>query len=440
MDDKDNRFSKFSDKQKRRAGLILGIVLISILFIFMLFQFSAIKNTFSYVLSALSPILYGLGLAYLINPVATSMRNGFTNLFKKKMKNKEKAASLGKSLSVILSALFIILVVAVIIWLVIPQLYESIAKLVKSMPGYLKSAEAWYESLRISDKGWANTLHKYIYKGIDSLTEWFENDLMGKIETAGSLIISGTIEVANFLFNVFLGFIVAIYALIEKDKFVGQSKKLLYSAVKTDKANKLLDTARHADKIFGGFLTGKILASFIFAILSIIVLSLARVPYALLVSVVVAIFNLIPVFGPVIGAVPCAFIILLDDPLACLIFLIVDILLQLLDMNIITPKLLGNTTGLSPFWVMFALLFFGGLFGFTGMLLGVPFFGVLYYIINNAVSNKAKKRGLPVNSSEYDEVGSINPDTHEITEVSKDEEASMSSTFKFIQKNKKKKK
>lgn len=439
MDDKENRFSKLSEKQKRRAGLILVIILTSILFMFMLFQFNSIRKGLSYVLSAIAPILYGLGLAYLINPIATTMRNGFTRLLSKKMKNKEKAKSIGKTLSIILSTVIILLLVAIIVWLVIPQLYESIAKLVSSMPGYLKTAESWYDGLKISEDSWANILHEYIYKGIDSLSKWFESDLMSTLEKAGSIIISGAIEVANFLFNVFLGFIVAIYALIEKDKFVGQSKKLLYSVVKTERANKLLDTARHADKIFGGFLTGKILAAFIFAILSIIILSLLRVPYALLVSVVIAVFNLIPVFGPIIGAVPCAFIILLDDPWACLIFLIVDILLQLLDMNIITPKLLGNTTGLSPFWVMFALLFFGGLFGFIGMLLGVPFFGVLYYIINNAVSNKAKKKGLPVNSTDYDDVGSINPETHEITEVSKEEEATMGSTFKFIKKNKKKK-
>ena len=435
----EGKMSRLTPKQKKRALVILGILLITVVFIFLLFKFASIKGALGYVMSAVMPIIYGIAIAYLMNPVANSFRNTFERAFKK-MKNEKRAKSLSKTLSIILAALIFLAVVVVVIWLVIPQLYDSISKLVKNMPGYLKSAEEWYNSLELSQDSWANTLHKYISKGIEALNEWISNDLMKTLEKAGTYIITGTIDLFGVLFNIFIGFIVSIYALFEKDSIVGQSKKLLYATFKTKRANRVLDVARHADKIFGGFLTGKLLASIIFAILSIIILSILKVPYALLVSIVVAIFNLIPVFGPIIGAIPCAFIVLLADPWKCLVFLIVDVVLQLIDGNIITPRLLGNTTGLSPFWVMFALLFFGGIFGFPGMLLGVPTFAVIYYIVNDAVRRRAGKKGLPVGSPDYEIVGSIDPETKEITPVKKEEEASVTGSLKFVQKIKEKRK
>lgn len=221
----------------------------------------------------------------------------------------------------------------------------------------------------------------------------------------------------SFIVNMLIGIVVAVYALIEKDVFVGQTKKLTYTLFKPERANSIIDTARHGDKIFGGFLSGKILDSIIVGVITFICLSIFKMPYTLLISVIIGVTNIIPFFGPFIGAIPCAFFILLIDPVQCLWFVIFIVILQQIDGNIIGPKILGTTTGISEFWVTFALLLFGGLFGFIGMIIGVPLFAVIYYIIKNLVNKKIQERGLPTQSALYHDIGGVDPETLEFTEM-----------------------
>ena len=210
------------------------------------------------------------------------------------------------------------------------------------------------------------------------------------------------------LTNVLIGVIISVYLLVSKEKFLRQSKKVIYALCKPKKANLILHIGRKANEIFNGFIIGKIIDSAIIGVLCFIGVSIFKMPYALLVSVIVGVTNVIPVFGPYIGAVPCAILILLVDPMKGLGFIIFIILLQQLDGNVIGPKILGESTGLSPFWVVFSILLAGGLFGIVGMIVGVPTFALIYYIIKLFIQQKLEAKNLPTDTNEYTDVSHVN--------------------------------
>ena len=224
------------------------------------------------------------------------------------------------------------------------------------------------------------------------------------------------------LLNVLVGLIIAAYLLFSKEKFIGQSKKIVYAILPVRQANVIVHTVRKSNEIFGGFISGKILDSAIIGVLCYIVLSIMQMPYTLLVSVIVGVTNVIPFFGPFIGGIPSAIIIALASPIQGLYFVIFVIVLQQLDGNIIGPKILGDSTGLSPFWVVFAILVGGGLFGFTGMVLGVPAFAVVYYIISNVISYILRKRKLPDDTGVYIAATSVDLKTNRLVYEEKETE------------------
>ena len=204
-----------------------------------------------------------------------------------------------------------------------------------------------------------------------------------------------------------IGVIVSVYVLFSKEKFVSQTKKTVYAVFSTRNANAILHLTRKSNEIFGGFIIGKIIDSAIIGVLCFIGISILRMPYVMLVSVIVGVTNVIPFFGPYIGAIPSAVLIMLADPLKGVYFVIFIFLLQQLDGNFIGPKILGNSTGLSAFWVIFSILLGGGLFGFPGMLMGVPTFAVIYYIVQTIVNRRLENKNLPTQSDFYDELSYV---------------------------------
>jgi predicted PurR-regulated permease PerM len=227
-------------------------------------------------------------------------------------------------------------------------------------------------------------------------------------------ITSGVISVLSFLFDALIGLIVCIYILNSKERFAAQSKKLIYSMFDTERANEIIADARNVHRIFSGFISGKLLDSLIIGMISFVALSCMNMPYAVMISVVVGVTNIIPFFGPFIGAVPSAVIIFTVSPIKSLYFIIYILIIQQIDGNIIGPKILGNSTGLPSFWVLFAIVVGGGLFGFAGMLLGVPVFAVIYMFVSEGIVRALKKRGLPEDTDKYDDIMEIDPETHEI--------------------------
>ena len=218
-----------------------------------------------------------------------------------------------------------------------------------------------------------------------------------------TILTTGVIDFVGEIFNALIGIIVSIYILYSKEMFGKQGKKITYAVLNARHANIVLHVMQKANEIFGGFLIGKIIDSAIIGLLCFFGLTLLNMPYTLLVSVIVGVTNVIPFFGPYIGAIPSAVLILLADPIKGVYFLVFILVLQQLDGNFIGPKILGSSTGLSSFWVIFAILLGGGMFGFIGMLLGVPSFAVIYYIVQMVVNGKLHKKNLPEATEFYDE-------------------------------------
>jgi predicted PurR-regulated permease PerM len=222
------------------------------------------------------------------------------------------------------------------------------------------------------------------------------------------------INMVIVLKNVVIGLIVSVYVLIEKERFAGQAKKIVFAALPIQRANSLIQIVHKVDEIFGGFIIGKIIDSIIIGIICFVGCSILRMPYTLLVSVIIGITNIVPFFGPFIGAIPCLIIVTITEPLHGLYLLIFILILQQVDGNIIGPKILGNTTGLSPFWVIFAIIVGSGVFGFAGMLFGVPVFAVIYYLMQRLTAYLLQRRKLPTGSLEYTYVTRVDPQTGEL--------------------------
>jgi len=216
-------------------------------------------------------------------------------------------------------------------------------------------------------------------------------------------ISSRVILTLKTLLNLIIGVIVCVYFLNGKDKFKAQIKKVITALFRRDTANEIFEFGNYAHHAFGGFITGKIIDSIIIGVICFISMSIFRLPYPLLISVIVGVTNIIPFFGPFIGAVPSALIILMVSPIQALYFLILVIILQQLDGNIIGPAILGNSTGLSSFWVLFSIVIFGGLFGPVGMIIGVPVFAVIYYYAGKWIRKRLRNKGLEDRTEEYEE-------------------------------------
>ena len=234
------------------------------------------------------------------------------------------------------------------------------------------------------------------------------------MESVVTNITSGVFYVLKGLYNVVIGIIVSIYILYNKEPFIAHYRKILYSIFSPARAKRIMSALRFADKTFMGFISGKLLDSAIIGVLCYIGCVILKMPYALLISVIVGVTNIIPFFGPFIGAIPSALLILLVDPKMCLWFVIFVFILQQLDGNVIGPKILGTSIGINGFWVLFSIVIFGGIFGFWGMLLGVPAFVIIYTALEMVVNRKLKKHDLPIDAESYMNLDYIDPETLEL--------------------------
>ena len=263
------------------------------------------------------------------------------------------------------------------------------------------------ENIQNQDNTIGTIVKNAIEEGTKVFQNWFRTDFMTQVNTIMSNVTVGIVGLVGEFVNFVLGLIVSVYVLFGKERFTSQAKKLTYAFLSTDHANMLLHLTKKSNEIFGGFIIGKIIDSAIIGVLCFIGLSILRMPYTLLVSVVVGVTNVIPFFGPYIGAIPSAILITLADPKMGLYFLIFILVLQQVDGNIIGPHILGDSTGLTPFWVLFSILVGGGLFGFVGMIMGVPTFAVIFYIIGMIAERRLEKKNLPVPSEYYGETSYV---------------------------------
>ena len=352
----------------------------------------------------LQPIILGLVFAYLLNPLVTIIENQVIKMFEKKAKNREKLRKVSRSIGIAGSLLVAFAVVILLLNMVIPELYRSIRDLIMGLPHQINNAIDFLESEKIHDTAFSGTIKSVFENGAEAFQMWLKTDLLTRINQMMSFVTVGVFSVVETLFDIAVGVIVSVYVLNSKEKFTGQCKKITYALLSRERANLMLQITRKSHKIFGGFVIGKIIDSIIIGILCFIGLSILDIPYTLLVSVIVGVTNVVPFFGPYIGAIPSAILILLSEPIKGIYFVIFILVLQQFDGNILGPKILGDSTGLSAFWVVFSILLGGGLFGFVGMIMGVPTFAVFYYLVSMFIEQKLERKKLPKESKEYEEI------------------------------------
>lgn len=373
-------------------------------------EFSAYSDQ---IFTILQPIIIGIVLAYLLNPIMVFIEIRATKVLNKYVKNEKRVKSLSRMIGIAGAWLFFVIIIIILIASILPTITESVMSMIRSFPDAVNNLLAWLNEV-VED---GSELEVFLNDVIVNVSAWFQTwmkeTLLPELENYIASIMSGAVAGVKMVLNVFIGVVVSVYVLTSKETFSGQAKKMVYAFFKPSQANVIIDTVRKCHELFGGFISGKLLDSLIIGILAYIVLSIMKMPYTMLVSVIVGVTNVIPFFGPFIGAIPSFFIILLQDPMMSLYFLVFILILQQIDGNIIGPKILGNTTGISAFWIVFSTTFFGGLWGFPGMVLGVPLTAVILHIVSRILGYMLKKRGIPVNTEDYIKLRKIDKYTNE---------------------------
>jgi len=379
------------DPRKRRyMQLTMAVFLaigMSLVLFFILFRLQGIGDALRKLMDILAPFVYGSVVAYLLRPLCNTYESFFTDVLPKKTKR------FANAVAVVLSLTTGILVVYTLIIMVAPELYASALSLWNSMPEKINQFLTWVTGIFGDDQELLQMLtagYEMIYTELET---WAQNTLVPYITNIVSGVGSSVLKVLNFLYDLLIGLIVAVYLLGSRKKFARQSILLVRSTLKPKWADMFLEEVAFIDRMFGGFIDGKLVDSAIIGVLCYIGCLIFKFPNALLVSAIVGITNVIPFFGPFIGAIPSTFLILIEDPIKALWFILFVLVLQQLDGNVIGPAILGDRTGLSSFWVLFTILLCGGLWGIVGMIIAVPLFAVIYDTIKKLVRRGLFRKG-----------------------------------------------
>ena len=379
-----------------------GAIALSIIFFFLIYRFDGFGSAISTLTGILMPFIYGAVIAYLLKPVCNSIESFLRRFIPEKMNG------LINALSVALTILFGLLLVYALVMMIVPQLITSVTTLYYTAQANITRFMYWANHLEfIENNEQIMELLNSAYAALNTnLDTWIKNTLLPSMQNIVSGAAIGVLNVVTMAKNLIIGIIVAVYMLASRKRFVQQGKLVLHSIVRPRWAQLITEEVKYADRMFGGFINGKIMDSAIIGVLCYIGCLIFKFPSALLVSVIIGVTNVIPFFGPFIGAIPATLLILIQNPIKALWFVLFVLVLQQLDGNIIGPKILGNTTGLSSFWVLFAILLFGGLWGFVGMIVGVPLFAVIYDVIKKLVIHGLQRnQELTLLNSYHDQFG-----------------------------------
>lgn len=402
---------KIANKYIKWGLTALIVLILAIGFVCLIFKGESIRNGFGVLRKVTMPIIDGLIIAFIATPVVNWIEEKLIfplcricHIDRNKMKVKKRL----RILSVFLTFLLIGLVVYEFFAIVIPQLALSIQNIIAQFPTYLNNL------IKLTERLLADNPDVEAY--IEGLLATYSNDLNSFLEenalpTLNTVIRSASmslISALKSLYNLIIGLIISLYLLSGKEKFASQSKKICYALFERHTANQIIRAFRFTNKTFIGFLGGKIVDSAIIGVLCFAGTSVLKMPYPVLISVIVGVTNVIPFFGPYIGAIPSALLILMTDPKKCIAFIIFILALQQLDGNVIGPKILGESTGLSGFWVIFSITLFGGLWGIAGMVVGVPLFAVFYAGVNYMINKFLKKKALSLKTEDYERLKYIN--------------------------------
>lgn len=418
-DTKDSRLNNLkNNKNVHIATICLSVVMFGILFYFLTANFSHIISFIKEVNVVLTPIYTGAIIAFLLLPV----HEYFFVLLQEKLpiSDDKKKMGLSNALAILMSLLLAFMVMYLLLALVLPQLYLTVENIIQSVPDtsnlgtptwllkYFEENPETYETIApyyteivIAIDAWIQKDVLPYFNSVDNFLAFAQSILLPNITGVVTGVSQFVVGLVSFIADMLVAIIVSIYLLSRKRMFAAEAKKLTYALLSNKGAELLLFEVRNAYRIMSGFISGKLLDSLIIGIICFIGATILKLPYAPLVATVIGVTNIIPFFGPFIGAVPCGILIFFVSPIKCLYFVIFIIVLQQFDGNILGPKILGDSTGLGSFWVLFAIILFGGIFGILGMFLGVPIFATFYSMVSRLSKYLLENKGMPVETEFY---------------------------------------
>ncbi len=383
---------EWNKKYTTIAAYVLIVIFLSIVFFQIATEVNLFKLKINDYFRVMLPFIIGFVMAYLFNFILKFYENQVLNFKKaKNIKRKHK-----RIISIILTYTTVIILLFLFVNFIFPQIVASIVVLANDAPEFINNTSRLFikisRNLEINDE-YSKILIQKWNEFINYLFQ-FATDLIPMI---GFFVKS----VVSSIWNVILGIIISTYLLMDKEKFFGLSRKVTIALFSEKTANRIIELTQRSNNIFGKFIGGKILDSFIVGIMTFFILTITKMPYPVLISFIIAMTNIIPFFGPFIGAIPSIVIIFLVSPIKALWFILIVFIIQQIDGNIIGPKILGDSLGISAFWILFALLVTGKLFGLIGLIIGVPVFAIFYSLVKDMVENRLKKKDLPYKTKDY---------------------------------------
>lgn len=388
-------------KRYLKIGITGAAILASgILCAFVLFKMPVIISVLKGITEILKPFLYGVVFAYLLAPLCNKIEEKLFQIFPKA---KTKARRFICFIAIVISLCVAIAVIWLIIMMIIPQVWDSVMKIIQMVPQKLIVVNNWIEDMLENQPELQAYFEEFSSQAESNIDSLLNVDTIQKVQSIINSLSVQLFGVLGVVKNIFLGLLISAY-LLGSRKLFGAQAGLILHGVFSDKWAKIIEEEiRYTDKMFNGFLVGKIIDSAIIGLLCFAGTSIMGFEAPAFISVIIGITNIIPFFGPFIGAIPCGLLLLLENPMHCLYFIIFIFVLQQLDGNVIGPKILGNTTGVSSFWVLFAILLFGGMWGVVGMVIGVPLFAVIYDIIRKLVYRGLRKHKRESMITDYEE-------------------------------------
>ena len=413
------------DRQRSIARTAVWIFSICLLIGIAVWRWSSLMEVFRKIISVLAPVLIGLVFAYLMSPLQNWLEQKLSRFTDKKAPHPR----LKRALSVTLTILIFLAAVIGLVASIVPELISSIKNLLVSLPEYLTNMTDWINAHIANLKDDQPQLYSVLtsvwdtaLNSVNNLADQFEPKL-DSIATGGAGIIStltsSAVSIFKWFTNLLLGIIITIYLLYNKESYLAQVRKLFYALLPEPQVHTFLRIGSHVSYKFMHFLSGKTLDSILIGLLCFTGMTILNMPYVTLISILVGITNIIPFFGPIIGAVPSGLLILLSEPRKVIPFVIFIFVLQQFDGNFLGPKILGDSLGLPMFWTLFAITVGGGIFGFGGMVAFVPLFAAVYTLLSDFLNEQLQKKGLPSETESY----MTNDIHHAVRETPEPEEA-----------------
>ena len=405
---KDNKNNEYFKWGLTAIAVIAIALVIYLIFNRLGFIFKGLKT----ILSTIASVLYGMVMAFLMAPVydflGQKLNKAFSSLFPKW----EKASRYAKMLATLLCLIILLFIVFSLIMMIIPELVNSITNVISYVPSGTENLENWLQDLLNKNPDLERLVLNNYQDLSTRLSDIFTTTILPNVNTYVKNLSSGVINAVGVVANLIIGMMVMMYLLNMKTVLASQAKKLVYAAFGVRIGNEIVTETRYIKSMFSKFIVGKIIDSFIIGVINYFVMAIFKIPYALLISVVVGVTNVIPFFGPFIGAIPSILLLLLISPITALQFSIWILILQQVDGNIIGPRILGQTTGLPSFWVLFSILLFGGVFGIVGMIIAVPTWAIIYRTVKRLSEHSLKERKLETESMSYMDLDHIDEESN----------------------------